>query len=271
MILPKDMGLTSANFTLLRGIPLFLNLTVHLVERDFKGLYRRALLGPFWAILQPVAYVVLFSYLRGVFDITTSGVPYPLFAFCALLPWTFFANGVMRSAPSIISNAAILKKMAIPHAVFPVSAVVAAAIDFLLASMVFIAMMVWYGFAPGWQVVWVVPLLLLTALLALGLGLLVAALGAFRRDVVLAAPFAMQFLLLATPVLYALEQIPEQWHTLVALNPMTGIVEGFRRVVVLNLPPDGQLLLASLTITCLVWLVAWPLFRFLSRYFSDSL
>lgn len=255
----------------LQGVGLFVNLTLHLVERDFKGQYRRALLGPFWAILQPVAYVLLFTFLRGVFNISSQGVPYPVFAFSALLPWTFFANVVVRCGPSISSNGSILKKIAVPQAVFPLSATLASLVDFLLAALVLAGLLVWYATPLTHHLLWLFPMLLLTGMLALGLGLAVSAVGAFRRDVLLATPFAMQLWLLATPVMYPFSQVPDHWTGLMSFNPMTGIVDGFRTVLVLGQAPDPHLLSISLLVTLAIWLVAWPLFRYLSRYFADSL
>lgn len=242
-----------------------------LVVREFHGQYRRSLLGPAWAFLQPLAYMVVFSFLRGVLAIPSDNIPYVLFTFSALVPWTFFANAVSRCGPSITANASILKKVALPREIFPVAAVITSLLDFLMAGVVLIGLMIWYQVPVTLHLLWLPLLLLLTALFALGMGLGVAALGTFKRDVIFAVPFLMQFWLFASPVMYPMGQVPAAWQGLYALNPMVGILEGFRRVLVLGAPPPWELLGFSLLGVALVWLVTWPLFRGVSQYFADVL
>lgn len=249
----------------------FLNLLRALVVRDFKGQYRRSILGPSWAIIQPVAYMAIFLFLRGLFDIPSEGIPYVIFTYSALVPWAFFANAVTRSVPSVYSNAALVKKMAIPREIFPIAAIVLSLVDLFISSLLLVAMMVWFGVPIGLSLLWVPILVLLTILLALGLGLALAALGTYRRDVIFAVPFLMQFWLLATPIMYPLSAVPQAWQFLYSLNPMVGIIEGFRGAIVLGAAPDLGLLALSMFGIIAVWLVAWPLFRYMSRYFADVL
>ena len=239
--------------------------------RELKGRYRRSLLGPAWAIIQPLFYMVIFTFIRGVLDITSEGVPYVIFTYSALVPWTFFSNGVSRCGPSVSSNAGIVKKIAIAREVFPVAGLVVSLFDLLISSLILVGMMVWFRVLAGWSLLWLPVLVLLTALLALGVGLGVAALGTYKRDVTLALPFLMQLWLLATPIMYPLGNVPERWQFLYNLNPMVGIIEGFRRVVVKGMSPDLGLLGISLFGIALVWLVTWPLFRYMSQYFADVL
>ncbi len=249
----------------------FLNLLWALVVRDFKGQYRRSVLGPSWAIIQPVLYMAIFLFLRGLFNISSEGVSYVIFAYSALVPWAFFANAVARSAPSVYSNAGIVKKMAVPREIFPIASVVLSLIDLFISSLLLVGMMIWFRVPIGWSLLWLPILVLLTILFALGLGLALAALGTYKRDVTFAVPFLMQFWLLATPIMYPLSMVPETWQFLYSLNPMVGIIEGFRGAIVMGTAPDPWLLALSVLGIIIVWLVAWPLFRYMSRYFADML
>lgn len=247
------------------------DLVAALVVREFKGQYRRSLLGPAWALLQPLAYMAIFLFLRGVLEIPSDGAPYALFAFSALVPWTFFANAVTRCAPSVVANAGILKKVAVPREVFPVAALLATAIELGVSSLLLVGLMAWFGMGWSWHLLWLPGLALLAGLLALGIGLAVAAVGTFKRDLIFAIPFLMQFWLLATPVIYPLGQVPQGWQGLYLLNPMVGVVEGFRTVVIKGVHPDPLLLGYAVVGTLLVWAVGWPLFRAVSQYFADVL
>lgn len=242
-----------------------------LVVRDVKGLYRRSVLGPAWALLQPLIYMLVFVFLRRVLDLSGEGAPYAIFTFSALVPWTFFSNAVVRSAPSIVANAGIIKKIAVTREIFPAAAVATSLLDLVLASGVLLGMMAWFDLPLRTSALWLPPLVALAAALALGVGLAAAALGTYRRDVVFALPFAMQFWLLATPVMYPLERVPEAWRLAYALNPMVGIIEGFRAALIHGAAPDPALLAGAAAGTALVWALAWPLFRYASRYFADVL
>ncbi|MBF0285964.1 MAG: ABC transporter permease [Magnetococcales bacterium] len=250
---------------------LFWELALALAEREFKGQYRKSLLGPVWAVVQPLGYLAFFFLLRGVFTIDTGDTPYAVFALAGLVPWTFFANAVSRGGPSIGGNASLLKKMAVVREVFPLAAVMVSLVDLAVALLLLMAALLWLGGTPGWAWLWLGPLAGLTALLALGVAMGVAAVGTYRRDLLFAMPFLLQFWLLATPVVYPLERVPAAWREWFAWNPMTGIVEGFRAVLVHGAAPDPSLLALSVVGTAVVWLVAWPLFRLLSQYFADVL
>ncbi|OSM00075.1 ABC transporter permease [Magnetofaba australis] len=249
----------------------FRTLVGALVVREFKGQYRRSLLGPAWAFIQPLAYMVIFIFLRGVLDISSEGAPYALFTFCALVPWTFFSNAITRCAPSIYANGAILKKISIAREVFPVAAVFTSLLDLAIASVILTGMMIWYAVPLSIHMLWLPVLITLTGLLALGFGLAAAAIGTFKRDVMFAIPFAMQFWLLATPVMYPASQVPERWRAFYDLNPMVGLIDAFRAVLIRAEAPDLTSLGASVALTALVWALAWPLFRSVSNYFADVL
>ena len=240
-----------------------------LVYRDIAARYRRSILGLLWAILQPLILMVVFSLLRGVLDIPSEGMPYILFSYAGLLPWTFFSSSVSGCGSSILSNASIIKKMALPREVFPLAAVVTALFDFLMAGLVMAGMLIFYRVSVGWSLLWL-PLLCLNAgLLAFALGMALASVGTLKRDFIIATPFLMQIWLFATPVLYPLSSVPERWQSFYLLNPMVGIIEGFRAVLLkAETPPLGPLG-GSVLVTLVVLALAWPFFRWLSRYFAD--
>jgi lipopolysaccharide transport system permease protein len=253
------------------GVVPFVDLTRALVAREFKGQYRRSLLGPAWAVIQPVFFLFIFLFLRGVLNISSEGAPYAVFAYSALVPWAFFANGVTRAAPSVYMNALVVKKISMAREVYPLAGVLLSFIDFCIAATILLAMMFWYDVELGWALVWIPPLILMVAALAYGVGLLAAAAGTFKRDVIIGIPFLMQFWMLATPIMYPVDQVPDRWRFVLTLNPMAGILESFRDVLIRNASPDLGQLAASAVAIALVWLVAWPTFRWVSQYFADVL
>jgi lipopolysaccharide transport system permease protein len=247
----------------------FINLLLALVYRDVMSRYRRSLLGPLWAILQPLILMVLFNMLRGFVSIPSDGLPYVLFSYAALVPWTFLVNAISFSGPSIAANAPIIKKIAMPREVFPLAAVVTALLDFAMAGLVLVGMMLWFRVSISWALLWLPVLVLLTAAMAFALGMLVASLGTFKRDFIFATPFLMQFWLYATPVIYPLSSVPDRWRTLYMLNPMVGVIEGFRNVLLQASPPPLEALSWSAVMTVVILALTWPLFRWLSQYFAD--
>ncbi|RLA87457.1 MAG: ABC transporter permease [Deltaproteobacteria bacterium] len=253
------------------GFDRFFNLLWALVTREIKGQYRRSFLGPAWALLQPLFYMVIFTFVRGVLKISSEGIPYVLFTYSALVPWTFFSNAVARCGPSVIQNAGVVKKMALPRIVFPTAAVVTSLFDLLMSGIILIGMMFWFHIRVGWSLIWLPVLVLLMALLALGVGMVIAAFGTYKRDIVFATPFLMQFWLLATPIMYPLGSVPERWQKLYMLNPMVGLIEGFRGALIKGAVPDLNLIFFSLLGIAMVWTIVWPVFRSMSQYFADVL
>jgi lipopolysaccharide transport system permease protein len=242
-----------------------------LAVREFKGRYRRSMIGPMWAVIQPLFYMGTFILVGNILRISSGGVPYALFTFSALVPWTFFANAVSRCAPCVYVNAGLVKKIALPREVFPIAQILESYIDLVISSLILTALMFWFHTGVGWSLLWVPLVLLLVSLLAVGVGLEVAAIGTYQFDTVFALPFVMQLWLLGTPVMYALASVPPHWLWLYRLNPMVGIVDAFRRSVVLGVAPDLGLLACSAAVIGVVWLIAWPSFRFMSQYFADVL
>lgn len=248
-----------------------MNIIWSLAYRDITTRYRRSLLGPFWAVLQPLLLMVVFTFLRTVVDIPSDGIPYVIFSYAALVPWTFFTNAVNRASSSILANAPLIKKSPIAREIFPLAALATAFFDFCMSGIILAGMMFYFRVPIGVSLLWLPLLVLLTAALAFGIGMWVAALGCFRQDFIFAASFGLQLLLYATPVIYPVSSVPQAWHWGYRLNPMVGIIEGFRNVLIKNMPPDYTLLTLSLLMTSCVLILGWPIFRKCATYFADVL
>ena len=200
-----------------------------LIWRDIKVRYKQTILGAAWAIIQPFFTMVVFSLFFGkLAGMASDGVPYPVFSFAALVPWTFFANGLSQASNSLVSSAGLLTKVYFPRLTIPLAAVCAGVVDVLLASVVLLGMMFAFGVAPTANVVWLPALLLLAFVTALGVGLWLSTLNVLYRDVRYVVPFLVQLWLFCTPIVYPSSLIPDRWRALYALNPMVGVVEGFR-------------------------------------------
>jgi lipopolysaccharide transport system permease protein len=249
----------------------FLTLLQAIIYRELAARYRRSLLGPLWAILHPLILMVVFTFFRGIVGISSEGVPYVIFSYAALVPWTFFTNAVSRCAPSLLSNGMLIKKIRMPLELFPLSAVCTSFFDMCMAGIVLVSMMLYFKISFSFALLWLPVLVCMTALLACATGMLLASLGCFRRDFIIATPFLLQIWLFATPVIYPASSVPERWLWIYRWNPMVGIIEGFRNVLIKGQAPNPDTLLYAIAATALVLLVAWPVFKWLSRYFADVL
>jgi lipopolysaccharide transport system permease protein len=240
------------------------------VWRDLKVRYKQTILGGLWAILQPLITMAVFSVFFGrLAAMPSDGVPYPLFSYAALVPWTFFATGLAQSSNSLLSGANMLRKVYFPRLLMPTSSVLAGIVDLGLAFLVLVAMMFVYGFTPSWGVLAIVPLLLLAIVTSLGAGLWLSALNVQFRDVRYIIPFLVQVWLLATPIAYSSSLVPETWRTLYALNPMVGVVEGFRWALLGTGTAPGLMVLASSGAALLMLVTGIFVFRRMERNFAD--
>ena len=218
-----------------------------------------------------VLELVVFTLLRGVIQIPSEGVPYVIFSYSALVPWTFFTSSINRCGPSVLANGNLIKKIDIPREVFPLSAIATSFFDFLMSSIVLAGMMVYFSVEINLMLLWLPILVLTTSILAFGIGMFISSIGCFKRDIIIATPFIIQIWLFATPVIYPTSSVPQKWMWLYKINPMVGIIEGFRNVLVKGQSPNLELLFYSMVITLLVLLLSWPLFRWLSQYFADMM
>jgi lipopolysaccharide transport system permease protein len=249
----------------------FITLLHALVVRDITSRYRRSALGVWWAFLQPLILMLLFNMLRGFVNIPSDGVPYILFSYTGLVPWTFFTNAVSACGPSITSNAEVIKKIALPREVFPLSAVSATLFDFFMSAILLGLLMAWYKIPVGPSLVWLPLLIALMICISFAVGILIAGLGTFRQDFIFATPFLTQAWLFVTPVIYPLSTVPEAARTWYMLNPMVGVVEGFRNVLLKGMAPPTDALAISCVVTAILLSISWPVFRRLSGYFADVL
>lgn len=240
-----------------------------LVWRDIKVRYKQTLLGAAWAIIQPVTTMVVFSIFFGrLAGISSDGYPYPVFSYAGLLPWQLFATGLATAANSLIASSSMVRKVYFPRIALPVSGVLASLVDFAIAFVVLIGLMAWYGIAPTLATL-LLPLFLLQALItALGVGLWLSALSARFRDVRHALPFMVQFWLFATPVVYPSSLLSEPWRTLYGLNPMVGVVEGFRWALLGSAPPGGMIFFSA-AVSLLALLTGLIYFQSVERQFAD--
>ena len=241
-----------------------------LTWRDIKVRDKQTVLGGAWAILQPFLTMVVFSVFFGrLAGIPSDGLPYPIFAYCALLPWQLFAHALTESSNSLVANERLITKVYFPRLVVPISAVLAGLLDFLVAFVVLIGMMMYYHIRPT-AAVWTVPLFLLLAVgAALGVGLWLSALNVQYRDVRYTIPFLTQFWLFLTPVAYPSTLVPVSWRALYGLNPMAGVVEGFRWALLGKTEGPGALLAVSVAITIVILVGGLYYFRRMEKTFAD--
>jgi lipopolysaccharide transport system permease protein len=241
-----------------------------LAWRDVKVRYKQTLLGVAWAIIQPLSAMIIFSLIFGrLARMPSDGVPYPIFSFAALVPWTFFANGLNHVSQSLVGNANLIRKVYFPRLVMPIAAILAGVIDFLLAFAVLLAMMFYYGVVPTLNALWL-PLLMLFALVtALGVGLWLTALNVQFRDVRYVVPFLVQLWLFATPIAYPSSLLSEPWRTLYGLNPMAGVVEGFRWALLGTDTAPGPMMIVSVVVALGLLIGGVFYFRRMEKTFAD--
>lgn len=213
----------------LRELWAYRDLFYFLTWRDIKVRYKQTAIGAAWAIIQPFFTMIVFSLFFGqLAKIPSDGVPYPIFSYTALLPWLFFANGMNQASNSLVGSANLITKVYFPRLIIPLSAVLTGVVDFALSFIVLLGMMVYYGIYPGGNVLWLPAFLLLAFVTALGVGLWLSALNVEYRDVRYTIPFLTQLWLFATPVIYPSSLLHGKWALLMGLNPLAGVIEGFR-------------------------------------------
>lgn len=241
-----------------------------LTWRDIKVRYKQTAIGVAWAALQPFATMVVFSLFFGrLARMPSDGVPYPIFSLTALVPWTFFAYGLIQSSNSVVGSQNLITKVYFPRLAIPIATVLSGVIDCAIAFAILVGMMFWYGMVLTARALWVVPLFLLAFVAALGVGLWLSALNVKYRDVRHAVPFIAQLWLFATPIAYPSTLLDAKWRTVYALNPMAGVVEGFRWALLGTGTEPGPMLAAS-SLAALAILAGGALyFRRMDATFAD--
>ena len=254
----------------LRELWEYRELLYFLMWRDVKVRYKQTALGVAWVVLQPLLMMLIFTLFFGKLGgIPSDGVPYPVFTFCALLPWQLFAHALTESSNSLVGNQNLLTKVYFPRLVVPISAVLGGLVDFAIAFVILLILMAYFGIVPGVAILTLPFFILLAVMTALGVGLWLSALNVQYRDVRYTIGFLIQFWLFATPVAYPSSLIPEGWRALYGLNPMAGVVEGFRWALLGKAAAPGPLLAVSVGVVMLIFVSGLYYFRRMEETFAD--
>jgi lipopolysaccharide transport system permease protein len=253
----------------LREIWSYRELLFFLVWRDVKVRYKQTVLGASWAIIQPLTTMIIFTYFFGkLARVPTDGVPYPIFFYTGLLIWTYFSNAVVNGANSLVGNANLITKVYFPRLIIPSAAVLAGLIDFAIASVLLVGLLVYYQFAVTARYLMLAPLVALATALSLGFGIWLSALNVRYRDVRYALSFVVQIWLFVSPVIYPSSVVPEEWRWVMVLNPMTGIVEGFRAAL-FGRPFQWMALAYSAGFAAVLLMYSAYAFRRMERHFAE--
>ena len=253
----------------LRDLWAYRELLYFLTWRDVKIRYKQTVLGAAWAVIQPLFTMLIFTLFFGkLAGIASDGIPYPIFAYAGLLPWTFFSNAVTSSGNSIVGSSHLITKVFFPRMIIPAAAVLAGLVDFAIAFVILVGLMIYYGVAVSWGIVMLPALVLLTALLALGVGMWMSGLNVKYRDVRYALPFLIQVWMFVTPIIYPSSIVPEKWRWAMRLNPLSGIIEGYRASL-FGRAPDWAALAFSTVFTVALLIYSAYTFRRMEKSFAD--
>lgn len=254
----------------LREIIRFRELLGQITLREIKVRYKQTVLGVLWAVLQPFSLMVVFTLFFGRFaKISSEGVPYPIFYYSALLPWQLFSSSLSFSIPSLVNNRPLLTKIYFPREIFPLSSILAAFIDFGIGWIIFLGMMVFYHINFTLNIFWVFPLLFIQTVFTLGVCFFASALNVYYRDVRYALPLLIQLWLFASPVIYPLSLVPEKLRTWYLLNPLAGIIENYRRVIIKGLGPEPFSFTLSMVLSVSAFFLGYYYFKHIEDTFAD--
>lgn len=243
-----------------------------LVARDIKVRYKQTVLGALWAIIQPFFLMVVFSLFFGnLAKIPSDGVPYPIFSYSALIAWTYFSSSISNASNSVVANGGLISKVYFPRLIIPLAPVFTFLFDFVIAFVILIVMMLYYHIYPTIMILFLPLLVILMMLTATGVGMLLASLSATYRDIVYIFPFMVSFWMFASPIVYPASMIPEKYRLLYALNPMAGVIEGFRSALLGTVAFPTRMLLVSTLVSISLFVVGALYFRRTERYFADVL
>lgn len=241
-----------------------------LIWRDVKVRYKQTVMGAAWAFIQPFFTMIVFSLFFGrLAKIPSDGVPYPIFSYAALVPWTFFSSGLSKASNSLVGNSNLIKKVYFPRLAIPLASVMSGIVDFVIALITLIGMMLYYGIVPTVNVLWLPFFLLLALATALGVSLWLSAMNIQFRDVQYIIPFITQFWLFATPIAYPSSLLSEPWRTVYAINPMVGVVEGFRWALLSTHTAPGPVIFVSSFVALAVLISGLFYFRHMEKTFAD--
>lgn len=254
----------------LRDIWQYRELLYFLVWRDVKVRYKQTVIGAMWAILQPLITMVIFTVIFGKFaKMPSDNLPYPVFAYTALLPWTYFAQALGKSGASLVSDANLITKVYFPRLMMPLAATLAPVVDFSLSFIILLGLMAWYGIMVTWWI-FILPLFMILAFItALAVGLWLAPINVRYRDVAYTLPFLTQIWMYASPVVYPVSIVPEGWRLFYSLNPMVGVIEGFRWVLLGKESPDLAVIMVSGSVVLIMLLFGIIFFKRMEPKFAD--
>jgi lipopolysaccharide transport system permease protein len=245
-------------------------LVYFLIWRDIKVRYKQTVLGAAWAIIQPFFTMIVFSIFFGrLARMPSDGIPYPIFSFAALVPWTFFSNGLNQGSNSLVSSANLIKKVYFPRLAIPLATVSSGIVDFALAFIMLLGMMLYYGIIPTTNILWLPVFVLLSLIISLGVSLWLSAMNVQFRDVRYIIPFLTQLWLFATPIAYPSSLLSEPWRTIYGINPMVGVVEGFRWALLGTNTAPGPVILVSLLVSLAILVSGTLYFRRMEKNFAD--
>jgi lipopolysaccharide transport system permease protein len=267
-VLVIEPGMTAKNYW--RDLWHYRELLYFLAWRDIAVRYKQTAIGIAWAVIRAALTMLVFVAFRRLVGLPAGEVPDPILVFAAVLPWQFFSSALTESAGSLIENANLVSKIYFPRLIIPCAAVVTSLVDFFIMVGLLVILMFWYGFAPGWQLLALPIFVLMAFFLALGSGLLFAALNVEYRDFRYVVPFVVQFGLFVSPIAFSTADVPEKWRALYALNPLVGIIDGFRWSLLggrLPLAPDAILISSAVTVSVVVTGVWY--FRRMEHSFAD--
>ncbi len=253
----------------LKSLWAYRELLYFLTWRDVKVRYKQTALGAAWAIIQPLFTMIIFTIFFGkLANMPSDGIPYPLFAYAAVMPWTFFSNAVTQSGNSLVGSANLITKVYFPRMIIPGAAVAAGLVDMMIALGILVLLMIYYGVGATWNLLMLPALIILTTLLAIGVGMWTSALNVKYRDIRHALPFAIQLTMFATPIIYPVSLVPARWRWVFTINPLTGIIEGFRAAF-FGRPFDWPMLAVSAVITAALLVYSAYHFKRMERTFAD--
>ena len=238
--------------------------------RDFKVRYSQSALGAAWAILQPLSLMVVYSVIFSVFiKVPTDGIPYPIFAYTALLPWGLFSNSLSFAIPSLVNNMNLVSKIHFPREILPLSAILVGLVDFLIASSIFVFMLLIYRISIGPAILLVPLVLTIQVILIFGISLLASAINVFYRDVRFVIPLALQIWMYLSPIIYPSNLVPERLRPIYFLNPMAVLIDTYRRTILLNQMPNWPYLGLAALLSSLLTIFAYRYFKRAEREFAD--
>ena len=254
----------------LREVWEYRELAYYMLTREIRGRYRQMALGPLWIVIGPLLAIAMNSIIFGTLaNLPSDGIPYPLFNFAGLLPWNFFMAALNASANSLLNSRGLISKVYFPRLIIPIVGVLSNLVDFAISFTIFLGMMLLYGYTPGWGIILVPVMLLVAALTGMAVGLWVSSWIVHYRDVSTLLGYFTRFWMYATPIVYAASVIPERWRPLYRLNPMTGVVEGFRWALLGSNTAPGPTILISTVVSVLILIGGAFYFRRMERTFAD--